>query len=164
LKGGFERYGLFTAAMGRYDVGVNRYEAALLLAVLLITQACNRTPAPVRVVLLAPPEARRLIQGEVLSFGSVRQTIASGREIQLVTMEAGDDEHYREFLTRFASDLQVVIVSDAKAVPNSAIGSIPICRSCQRTWYAYIPETVEAERREGARVVLDYLRGHDPSS
>jgi hypothetical protein len=32
------------------------------------------------------------------------------------------------------------------------------------TWYAYIPETVEAERREGAKVVFDYFLGHDPSS
>jgi len=138
--------------------------AGFAVSLLLITAACNRTPKPVTVMLLAPPEARRTIQGEVLSFGSVSQTIASGREVQLVTMEAMDDAHYRDYLSRYASDLQIVIVSDAKNVPRSAVASIPICRACQRTWYAYIPKSAEGERREGAKVVLDYFQQHDPSS
>ena len=138
--------------------------ATVAIWLLSVTAGCNRTPKPLRVVLLAPPEARRLIQGEVLSFGAAPRSIASGREIQLLTMVATDDVHYRDDLRRFDSDLQVVIVSDSKEVPSSSLEVIPICHTCQRKWYAYIPNSARDDAREGAQVILEYFREHDPTS
>ncbi|HKU26014.1 MAG TPA: hypothetical protein VJQ54_11120 [Candidatus Sulfotelmatobacter sp.] len=79
-------------------------------------------------------------------------------------MEASDEAHYREYLRRYSSSLQVIVVAYANDVPPSAVASIPVCRKCQRTWFAYIPNSAEGQEREGAQLVLQFFRAHDPTS
>ena len=136
--------------------------AVVGLVLVGVSAGCHRTSKPLFVRMLAPPDARRVMQSEVLSFGREPRSTASGRNVWLLTMEASDEAHYREYLRRYSSSLQIIVVADANDVPPSAVASIPVCRECQRKWFAYIPNSARGQEREGAQLVLQFFRAHDP--
>ena len=159
---------LFTSIILKHNALMLRKTPKIAAVVGLIlvglSAGCHRSSNPLLVRMLAPPDARHAMQSEVLSFGREPRSTASGRNVWLLTMEASDEAHYQEYLRRYSSSLQIIVVADANDVPPSAVASIPVCRQCQRTWFAYIPKSAEGQEREGAQLVLQFFRAHDPTS